>query len=300
MGSVVMEPVGTSYTEEQMDSTPTAVQRKKRALVTGHKGFVGRHLVPLLEAAGYEVFGTEFFAHFLLDYRAMVRYDVVVHLGANIVNIDDRMKMGMKAYDDISLDQNVCDYVEHYPPTEAFIVMSSCAVDYPDDPYCIVKRTLEAFAMTLFKRGVPVVILRPFSGYGPDQSEEYPFRAIFERALQRKDPLTVWGGSQIRDWVHIGSLCDAIIWAIDRFPRGVPIEVGTGIGTSLAVLAQMIASRVGYAPQLDCDKSKEQSSSRRVANAAHTTSLTGWQSRVSLADGISRAVDYFRKQGRLK
>jgi len=36
-----------------------------RALVTGHEGFVGRHLVPKLARAGYEVHGTEDLEDFL-------------------------------------------------------------------------------------------------------------------------------------------------------------------------------------------------------------------------------------------
>ena len=106
MGSMTAEPVRGSYTEEQME-TLSPREEPLRALVTGHEGFVGRHLVPMLKAAGYVVTGTEHFDHFLMDYHSRLKYDVVVHLGANIVNIDDRMKMGMKAYADILLDQAV-------------------------------------------------------------------------------------------------------------------------------------------------------------------------------------------------
>ena len=174
----------------------------------------------------------------------------------------------------------------------------SCTIDYPEDPYCIVKRTLEAFALTLHKRGVPVKILRPFSGYGPDQSEQYPFRAIFERAMRREDPLTVWGGSQIRDWLWIDDLCGAIMYAIatDAFPYGVPIEIGTGLGTSLKALAQMIASAVGYDPRIACDQLKAQSSSQRIARADVAWGATGWRHTVSLEDGIACAVSYFQKK----
>jgi nucleoside-diphosphate-sugar epimerase len=230
-------------------------------------------------------------------------FDVIVHLGANIVNVNDRMTMGMKAYDDILLDKMVCDFVEQNPPTKDFIAMSSCAVDYPDDPYCIVKRTLEAFAGTLYKRGVPVVILRPFSGYGPDQSEEYPFRAIFERAIRDEDPLTVWGdGQQVRDWLHISDLCAGIMLAIDSFPHGTPIELGTGIGTNLCELAEMIADAVGYHPVILPNAAKAGSSSFRVADATGLVVLhqtTGWQASVPLAQGIRQALAYFKAQGRL-
>lgn len=279
-----------------------------KALVTGYKGFVGRHLWPMLEAAGYDIVGTEHFVTWMQHDFSMLQdagiFDVVVHLGANIVNVDERMHMGMRAYDDMLLDHVVCSWLERHPPKKCFVVMSSCAVDYPQDPYCIVKRNLEAFATTLYDKGVPVVILRPFSGYGPDQSPEYPFRAIFERALRREDPLTVWGGSQVRDWLWVDDLCAGIMAAIDSFPRGGTYELGTAVGTSLLELTVKIAAAVGYHPALNCDSSKPSSSPRRVARRCGVGSYVLetpplWMPGTDLDSGIRRSVDYYRSVGRL-
>jgi nucleoside-diphosphate-sugar epimerase len=259
------------------------------AFVTGHQGFVGRHLVPKLRAAGYDVVGTEAFGLANAPFDPS-QWDVIVHLAANIVNVDDRLKGGMHAYADLNLDYEMCSYVQEHPPKRAFVVMSSCAVDYPDDPYCIVKRTLEAMATTLYLRGVPVVVVRPFSGYGADQSTEYPFRAILERALRREDPLTVWGsGYQIRDWLHIDDLTDAILWAAKGEHLGGPWEIGTGVGTPMAGLASMIAAAVGYSPLVQGDFSKAASSGCRIADAT-AAAVMGWRAKIALKDGIASAL----------
>ena len=272
----------------------------KHALVIGNEGFVGRHLVPRLECLGYAVFGTENFAHFLLDYRSeMHRWDVIIHLGANIVNVDARMKGGMKMFDDIALDLAVCKYVETHVPIECFVVMSSCAVDFPDDPYCTVKRTLEAFATSLHKIGVPVCILRPFSGYGPDQSPEYPFRAIFERALAGENPVSVWGGYQVRDWLHIDDLVSGITHGMQgRFPYGEPVELGTMIPTKLFDLAKQIVAAVNPALNVCCDTTKATSSGSRIATSSIAAKY-GWKHSISLATGIQLAAQFYRAQGRL-
>jgi nucleoside-diphosphate-sugar epimerase len=260
-----------------------------RTLVTGHEGFVGRHLLPKLIGAGYAVHGTEDVEGFLRSQRATSRWDVVVHLAANIINVNDRGKIGMKAFDDLELDAKMFRWVESNPPAKAMLVMSSCALDFADDPYCVVKITLESFAQCLHKQGIPVVILRPFSGYGGDQSLEYPFRAILSRARRHDEPLVVWGGSQVRDWVHVDDLTDAMIFGLDHFPHGVPIQIGTGIGTDFFTLAKMMADAVGYAPRISGDTTKESSSPRRVADTT-LAAKHGWRSTISLEQGIARAL----------
>jgi nucleoside-diphosphate-sugar epimerase len=280
-----------------------------RALVTGSAGFVGRHLCPKLEAAGYQVGqvdpqrtrpdGTQYSwaSHAGVEEFVEVvpnqTYDLVVHLAANIVNVDARMKGGIRMYDDIELDLAMCRWLEKNPPKQCAVLMSSCAIDYPEDPYCIVKRNLESFAEMLHEEGVPVIVLRPFSGYGEDQSEEYPFRAILERALRKENPLTVWGGSQVRDWIHIEDLTDAILFAAEHAPKNsIPIEVGTTEGTSLHCLAERIAEAVGYDPDIYSDKNKRRSSPMRIAGRTIYPTLQkyGWSPKISLAEGIRRAV----------
>src|SRR5258708_26658007 len=141
----------------------------------------------------------------------------VVHLAANIINVHDRGKIGMKAFEDLELDARMFRWVEGNPPAKAMVVMSSCALDFPEDPYCMVKLTLEAFAQCLHKQGVPVVILRPFSGYGGDQSFQYPLRAIVGRARPREDPLLVWRASQVPCSVHTQDLTPSMSHCIYHF-----------------------------------------------------------------------------------
>jgi nucleoside-diphosphate-sugar epimerase len=263
-----------------------------KALVTGSEGFVARHLIPKLHAAGIEVVGTEDMLPWLKTALAREeRFDLVFHLAAKIVNVDARMHGGMEMYGDMELDLAMCRYLELHPPSKCAVLMSSCAVDYPADPYCIVKRNLESFATTLAKKDVPVVVLRPFSGYGSDQSQEYPFPAILGRAMRREDPLTVWGGEQVRDWVHVDDLVNAMMLATE-YPRlGVPIEVGTGIGTSLNSLAEMMAEEVGYKPIIE-SVDKACSSRYRVSgqNGQWTAQAFGWTPLVSLREGIAQSI----------
>jgi nucleoside-diphosphate-sugar epimerase len=261
------------------------------ALVIGSEGFLGRRLCALLKAMGCQLACVD--PRLNCSFQAWPQrsqpYDYVLHLGANILDVDARSRAGVAAYKDILLDYEVLRYTERCPPKQALLAMSSCAVDFPQDPYGWCKLTLEAMASKL--RGkCRVAIVRPFSGYGSDQPLSYPFPALLARALRREDPLAVWGGDQVRDWLHVDDLAEGVLHALLHAPTCTPVDVGTGVGTPLKTLARPIAAAVGYEPVLASDHGRAVGSPRRVADTRAMAAL-GWRAKVTLAEGIRRCID---------
>jgi nucleoside-diphosphate-sugar epimerase len=261
----------------------------KNALLIGGAGFVGRHLAKALQANGFTTVVVDpALNHSFANARDSIRnvsWDLVAHLGANILDVDARAKAGVEVYSDLALDYQVCEFFARNPPA-CFLAMSSCAVDHVEDPYGWIKQTLERLCMRMPCR---TVIVRPFSGYGVDQALSYPFPAILARALRREDPLVVWGGKQVRDWVHISDLVAGILHMVEHAPDKVPVQLGTGFGTSLADLASAIACAVGYVPRLHCATDRATGSLYRVADTALATSL-GWRAKTDLASGIRMCI----------
>lgn len=275
----------------------------KSALVTGAAGFVGRHLVPKLQNAVPAIINVRQVDHLNPDDCSLLRwlsseeatypFDAVIHLAANIDSIDRRVDGGIEEFADSLLDLEMLRYIERHSP-KVYVHMTSCVVGYPapEDPYCAVKTFGEAMARHVCKRGgIRLVLLRPYSGYGADQADTYPFPAILKRAMRRENPLTVWGsGDQVRDFVHVDDLVSAILHGINGgFPDGVPVEIGTGIGTSFKTLARMMADAVGYQPEIQPMPEKPEGAKIRVADVS-LAERHGWKAKVTLQEGIARAL----------
>ena len=295
-----------------------------RAIVTGSCGFVGRHLIQLLRDAGYEVIGidpkNEDINHRKCRFEWWVKscfpevwepYDVFIHLAANIQSIDEREKGDLLKYADITLDYCAFDFVRKNPPRKALIYPSSCAIDAAEtDAYAYSKTVGERMAMALHRQGIPTVILRPFSGYGEDQAESYPFPALLSRVMNCKDEVKIWGSTDtVRDWLHISDLAQAFIWAIDNAPRGIPIDIGTGIGRpmwELVTLMLLVKHKLtgnkdtAILPRIVADYTKPTSSRRRVADTT-LAKAHGFEAKVTLQEGINHAIAYrLRREAALK
>lgn len=159
----------------------------------------------------------------------------------------------------------------------------------PFDVYGQTKRIGERMAQQALWAGVPVTIVRPFSGYGEDQSEDFPFRAFIERARRRENPFTIWGDAgQVRDWIHIDDIVRGIMALVEARVTA-PVNLCTGIETSMHDLARMIVEKIPeYEPKALVDANAPMGVRYRVGdptllNAFYTPTVT-------IEEGIKRAL----------
>ncbi len=101
-------------------------------------------------------------------------------------------------------------------------------IGVPDMTYGWSKLTCEYLAILAYqKHGLKSVCYRPFSGYGEDQDDTYPFPGICKRAIaQRGEPIFyVWGsGDQMRDFIHIEDCVDGVLRTMDQVENGEAIK----------------------------------------------------------------------------
>lgn len=296
-----------------------------KAVVTGDQGFLGRHFVKALIKRGYTVAGVDIAADELWDARDFFRFgtsqfDLAIHCAAVV---GGRQKIEGAPLDlaiDLSLDSEFFQWVLRTEPRRAVYISSSAAypaelqtglwnpdlggalggwkleesfidldaVRNPDHLYGWSKLTGEMLARFAVRAGAPVTVVRPFSGYGADQSPDYPFRAFLERARRHDDPFEVWGdGEQVRDFIHVSDIVEGTLALVEQGVAG-PVNLGTGRGTSFSQLARIMTQIAGYRPGLEFRRKQPVGVRYRVAD---TTLLERYyQPKVKLEDAIVEAL----------
>src|SRR6266498_4063810 len=218
-----------------------------QALVTGAAGFLGRHFAAELRARGWDVAGWDVAEHkdclFLFHNDVPgAPYDLVVHAAARSPHraaIDGLP--GTHVYNQL-LDAAMFEWAIRTGQRRV-LYLSSCAVLDPEpDAYGQVKLAGERMAGQARACGVPVSVVRPYSGYGEDQSGQFPFGAFVARARRRADPFEIWGdGKQVRDWIHVDDLVAGAL-AVARAGTDEPVSLCTGTGTSMLQLARLVVA----------------------------------------------------------
>lgn len=285
-------------------------------LLTGNRGFVGRHLQAAMEDRGWDVLGFDYERHHsdALDFFRYDDggYDLAVHCAAVVggrASIDGS-PLGVAT--NLALDSWYMRWLIRTGTPRAVYFSSSAAypVDLqqpgeihrlvetdidlanprkPDATYGLAKLTGEQLVPVVEAHGTRVHVLRPFSGYGEDQDPCYPFPAFIQRAKRRDDPFEIWGdGTSTRDWVHIDDLVGATLAAVDQDATG-PINVGWGRATSFDELASIVTSSVGYRPTLKHRTDAPRGVHHRVCDPKRM--LDVYQPRVTLEEGVRRALN---------
>ncbi len=166
----------------------------------------------------------------------------------------------------------------------------------PDETYGWAKLSGELLAQYAVDRyGLNVHVFRPFSGYGEDQSLDYPFPAIVRRVLDGEDPVVVWGsGEQTRDWIYIDDIVDIVMTTRDQ-SSGLVLNLGSGLSTSFVFLAETIAETLSRTDlTIVNDPSKPEGVYARVADTYLLNTL-GLKTKITLAEGIRRVARHLDK-----
>ena len=193
-------------------------------------------------------------------------------------------------------------YPVHLQREEGYVLLKEDMISFaqdigmPDMSYGWAKLTCEYLAQLAYEKyGLKSICYRPFSGYGEDQDDAYPFPSICKRALEHRgaEVLTVWGsGTQMRDFIHIEDCVTGIQATVDKIDDGGAVNLSTGILTSFLEFAGMAAEILGYHPRVTGMSDKPAGVHARGGDTAKQKEL-GFEYTTGFREGIAKALEYY-------
>lgn len=134
-------------------------------------------------------------------------------------------------------------------------------------------------------------IARLSNVYGPGMSPETVISALL-RQIPGKAPLRVHDLSAIRDFVHVRDVARGLVELALTRSRGI-FNLGTGIGTSVAELAAVLARQAGQEGRSVEATMPNASRSHLVLDPTKMRDALGWEAKIRLPEGLE---DLLRKR----
>ena len=305
----------------------------KRALVTGGAGFIGSHLSKALLEQGHGVVILDNLsmgkkenvpdnAKLIIGdvrsqqdvSRSLKGIDIVFHEAAR-VSIRSSIK---EFYDDA--ENNLMGTINLLRCCEGTdvkkIVYASSMAVYADStsldpidenyrlepisPYGISKLAGEKYCLQFsMDHGIDCHILRYFNTYGPGQTFT-PYVGVItifiNKLLACKTPTIFGDGEQSRDFIHVNDVVLANILAMEsRLPRGI-FNVGTGIGTSINEIADLLCKKIN--PDIKFEHANNHKGELRYSIADITRANTDlkFHPKYMLSENIEQIIAYYKQK----
>lgn len=297
-----------------------------RALVTGVAGFIGSHLAEALLAGGHEVVGIDAFIPYyarelkdrnlqaLMDHprfsfheldlrtdsldRALENVNVIVNEAAmpglprSWTEFPAYVSCNLLALERL-LDAAARAGVQRLVHASTSSVYGSDAVGdetmptMPISPYGITKLAAEHLILANMERvGLPSIILRYFSIYGPRQRPDMAYN-IFIESMRTGRPITVYGdGRQSRSSTYVSDCVAGTIRALDRAQAGEIYNIGGGETVSLLDALDIIARAMDASPQIVHEAPRPGDQRHTAADTRKARQAFGYEPAVPPAVGL--------------
>lgn len=302
--------------------------KRKKIVVTGGGGFLGRFVVEKFKETGANVFVPR-----SKKYDLRKRYvckkvvkdaDVVVHLaaiaggiGANMDNpgiffydnaimgiqlIDEARKANVKKFVCVG---SVCSYPKFTPvPFKENDIWNG----YPEEtnaPYGLAKKMLLVQLQSYRDQyGFNGIFLIPTNMYGPGdnfdlrKSHVIPavIRKIDDAIKENKNSITLWGTGKVsREFLYVGDCAEAIVKATQEYDKKDPVNIGTGMEITIKDLADKIAELMGFEGEIIWDRTNPDGQPRRRLDTSKSKNEFGWSAKVDFEEGLKRTIEWYRK-----
>lgn len=143
-----------------------------------------------------------------------------------------------------------------------------------------------------------VRIVRPSNVYGPfddfDPRTAQVIPALISRMVNGENPVKIAGdGTALRDFIYSEDVAEGMLTALAIAPPCVPINLGSGTGTTIKAIAETIADSVPIRPEIAWDITKPTGDKVRILSTKRAKEILGFEARTSLSLGIKKTVEWY-------
>lgn len=304
-----------------------------KVLVTGGAGFIGSHIVDALLENGHDVVVVDDLSTgkranvntrarlYQVDIRdeqaldavlAQEKPEAISHQAAKANVRESMVRPQLYAEVNILGSLNLLELARRHGVRKVIYASTGGAVygepEYlpadeqhpinPLDPYGASKHHVEHY-LYLYRLhfGIDYVVLRFPNVFGPRQDPhgEAGVVAIWTAQMMAGEEARIYGsGEQERDFVYVTDIARANVLALEN-GSGLIANLGSGVGTSINQLFEMLKQSTGYAgPQVHSPAKQGEVFKSYITNQVAREEL-GWEPTISLQEGLDRTVAYFRQ-----
>lgn len=170
--------------------------------------------------------------------------------------------------------------------------------EHPTEPlssYGIMKLAGEHYVRLYATRyGFDARIVRCANAFGEGQpvNRAQGAVAVFLDRIARREPITMFGdGSVIRDFIHVADIAEAILRLGGAPPVPAIVNVGSGVGTSLRALVDLMEHVTGRFVEVVYERERPFDAPRNVLDVTRMRELIGLEPQ-TLEQGLRRTWGY--------
>ena len=303
---------------------------KKRVVITGGAGFLGRYLVPMIKEKNPEnIFIPEIEEYDLRNKDDIIRMyenskaDVVIHLAAVVGGIGaNRENPGKFFYDNAIMGIQLIEYARQYKVDKFVAIGTICAYHkytpvpfiednlwngYPEEtnaPYGLAKKMLLVQSMGYRQQyEFNSIFLLPVNLYGPgdnfDPKSSHVIPAIIKKCVdavkEGKDEIVIWGtGKPTREFIYVEDAARGILMATEEYNKPEPVNIGAGFEISIKDLIDLIVKLTGFKGKIIWDTSKPDGQPRRCLDTSRAWQEFGFKAKTSFEEGLRKTTEWYK------